>query len=131
MSGHVNIKESSMDLIMEELQKDSKAPAWLRAFIGMSQYFDYGVNLRNRDYDDLEAWCRENAPQVNPEMVQVVSFSHEELAHDVFGGTRGSARNAIRGMESKGLICKVKSGVRARSTLYIVLPLPTEREAQL
>lgn len=106
---------------------DGRAVTRFKAFIHLVPLFKDGRQLKGKDRDALEAWITENATKVDPDEVQTVSFSIMELASDLFGGTRCSARNAVTGLVSGGVFSQVSKGAKGRSPLFIVMPLPPEK----
>lgn len=105
-----------------------KSNSAVRAFLYIAPLFKDGKSLKGQSRDALESWLAANAPGIDPDAVQTVSFTVMELANGLYGGTRGSARHAISGMVSGGALVQVAKGAKGRSPLFAVLPLPPPKE---
>ncbi|MEG2267045.1 MAG: hypothetical protein RSC68_22295 [Acinetobacter sp.] len=114
------LRNDAADLIV----KSTKTPAYIRAYIHLARYFKNGEAVETADRKNLERWLEKHHPGVDPSAVQTVNFSIASLAEEAFHGTKNSARNAIAGMVSHGLIQLVSKGVRGHCSLYVTLPLP-------
>lgn len=121
------VEETTINAV---LPGDGLLPARAYAALVFLALHSFPLNKQRKDAREaVRAWLAENAPDVAPDGLQVVSMSVSQLQEKISPNSRSTAQGAIRDLLGSGALIEVRKGVKGRPGLYLIGPLAVSGEA--